>query len=91
MGNSKPDFVAFHLYLCGFHRFFRIDSFTSTPASNNRLPGTPEGKAPLDRIDSTLHQLENRYCCPDLSKYGPMLMTGAMSMFCTSSALCATI
>ncbi len=49
-------------------------AFTSTPASNNRLlgtpechpsdkdlsPGTPEGKTPLDRIGCALHQLENR-------------------------------
>ena len=32
-----------------------------------------------------------RLLCPDSNKYGSMLTAGAFSMFCMSSALCATI
>jgi hypothetical protein len=31
------------------------------PSKQQSLAGAPEGKTPLDRIGSALHQLENRY------------------------------
>ena len=31
------------------------------PCDEDPSQGTPEGKTPLDRIGSALHQLENRY------------------------------